>query len=215
MTNRPTLAVAAGIGAAASAVLGFLPTPPDPILRLVAGFDVAALVFILVSLWRMARSDVERIQQVAARRDEGRGLILAVVVVACVVSLAAVAVGMNPARRDGGIGEILRVLLAGGSVAISWFLVQLVFALHYAHAYYGEDGGEAGGGLAFPGGETPDYWDFLHFALVLGAASQTADISFTTRRMRRIGTVHTLVAFVFNTAVLALAINLMASLIAS
>lgn len=215
MTNRPTLAAAAGVGAAAAALLGLAPTPPDPILRLVAGFDVAALVFMGVALWRMTRSDVERIRQVAARRDEGRGLILGVVVVACAASLAAVAVGMNPGRRDGGIGEILRVLLAGGSVAISWFLVQLVFALHYAHEYYDEGGGEAGGGLAFPGGEAPDYWDFLHFALVLGAASQTADISFTTRRMRRIGTVHTLVAFVFNTAVLALAINLMASLIAS
>jgi uncharacterized membrane protein len=215
MTNRPTLAVAAGVGAAAAVALGLAPTPPDPVLRLVAGFDVAALVFVLVALWRMGRSDVERIRQVAARRDEGRGLILAVVVVACVMSLAAVAVGMNPDRRDGGIGEILRVLFAGGSVAISWFLVQLVFALHYAHEYYGEGGGEVGGGLAFPGGESPDYWDFLHFALVIGAASQTADISFTTQRMRRFGTVHTLVAFVFNTAVLALAINLMASLIGS
>ena len=215
MTNRPTLAVGAGVGAAAAVVLGLAPTPPDPILRLVAGFDAAALVFVLVSLWRMARSDLERIQQVAARRDEGRGLILAVVVLACVVSLAAVAVGMKPDPRDGASGEVLRVLFAGGSVAISWFLVQLVFALHYAHEYYGEGGGEAGGGLAFPGGEAPDYWDFLHFALVIGAASQTADISFTRQRMRRIGTVHTLVAFVFNTAVLALAINLMASLISS
>ena len=52
----------------------------------------------------------------------------------------------------------------------------------------------------------------MHFALVLGATSQTADISFTSREMRRIGTWHTLIAFGFNTAILATMINLAAGL---
>ncbi|MFX8664596.1 DUF1345 domain-containing protein, partial [Acinetobacter baumannii] len=85
----------------------------------------------------------------------------------------------------------------------------LIFALHYAHEYYAEgDDGAVGAGLAFPGKGDPDYWDFLHFSLVIGVASQTADIAFTTKALRRIGSVHSLIAFAFNTVVLALTINL-------
>ena len=100
---------------------------------------------------------------------------------------------------------------------LSWFVAQLIFALHYAHEYYelAHDGAEPPHlqeGLAFPGGEPPDYWDFLHFAVVIGVASQTADIAFTRKALRRIGTVQGVVAFTFNTVVLALTINLLASL---
>ena len=106
--------------------------------------------------------------------------------------------------------------LAGVTVALSWFVMQLVFALHYAHRYYSPDDlpGPRGRaqGLKFPGGEDPDYWDFLHFSVVIGTAAQTADIEFTSKPLRRIGTVHSLIAFTFNTVVLALSINLLASL---
>lgn len=217
MSGRALLLASAAFGAATAILLGLSVFRAEPVLSLVAGFDGAALAFSLANLWTMGRADIDGIRTVAARQDEGEALILALVVVSCTASLAAVAVGMNPSARAHGSVEVLRVVFAGASVALAWFLVQLVFALHYAHEYYGDGdgGGSAGGGLAFPGGEAPDYWDFLHFSIVLGAASQTADISFTGRRMRRIGTVHTLVAFVFNAAVLALAINLMAALISS
>ena len=68
------------------------------------------------------------------------------------------------------------------------------------------------GGLKFPGDQEPDNWDFVHFAVVIGVASQTADIAFTAKRLRRIGTVHSVISFTFNTAVLALTINLLAGL---
>lgn len=215
MTGRPLLFAAVALGAAVALLLGAWPSPLDPVLRAVAGFDAGAMAFILSTLWSMRRADASRLRADAARQDEGRGVILGLVVVSCTASLAAVAAGMNPASRPHGPVEVLKVGFAGGSVAVSWFLVQLVFALHYAHEFYGDAPGGPRGGLAFPGTETPDYWDFLHFSIVLGAASQTADVSFTQGRMRRIGTLHTLVAFVFNTAVLALAINLMAALITS
>lgn len=215
MRGRVLLLASAAFGAATAVLLGLSVLRAEPVLSLVAGFDSAALAFSLATLWTMGRADIDSIRTVAARQDEGEALILALVVVSCTASLAAVAAGMNPSVRAHGSVEVLRVVFAGASVALAWFLVQLVFALHYAHEYYGDGDGTAGGGLAFPGAEAPDYWDFLHFSIVLGAASQTADISFTGRRMRRIGTVHTLVAFVFNAAVLALAINLMAALISS
>jgi uncharacterized membrane protein len=92
--------------------------------------------------------------------------------------------------------------------------MQYVFALHYAHEYYDPDENCAGDskGLAFPGGEPPDYWDFLHFSIIIGVAAQTADIAFTSKGLRRIGTLHSLVAFAFNTVIVALTINLLAGL---
>ena len=115
------------------------------------------------------------------------------------------------------LAKDLRVGLALGTVALSWFTTQMIFALHYAHAYYAPDKAtpeddDVIGGLNFPGGQEPDNWDFVHFAVVIGVASQTADIAFTGKRLRRIGTVHSVISFAFNTAVLALTINLLAGL---
>jgi uncharacterized membrane protein len=100
------------------------------------------------------------------------------------------------------------------SVISGWLLVHVIFALHYAHLFYARDTTSDTdlGGLLFPGGGAPDYQDFVHFALVIGVAAQTADIAFTDKRQRRLGTLHSLVAFVFNTMVVALAINLAAGL---
>ena len=84
-----------------------------------------------------------------------------------------------------------------------------MFALHYAHAFYQRDheGGDRGG-LMFPGETQPDYWDFLHFALIIGVACQTADVQISDRGVRRLSSVHSLTAFVFNTVIVALAVNL-------
>jgi uncharacterized membrane protein len=94
--------------------------------------------------------------------------------------------------------------------------VQIVFALHYAHEYYAEPQDKRGrkhrGGLLFPEDDAPDYWDFLHFAMIVGVAAQTADIAFTSKTLRRTGTWHGVVSFLFNTVVLALTINLLAGL---
>jgi uncharacterized membrane protein len=96
---------------------------------------------------------------------------------------------------------------------LSWLFVQIVFAMRYAHVYYlEEEEGSPKGGLEFGECGEPDYWDFVHFAIVLGATSQTADITFSSKEMRRLGTLHTLVAFGFNTAILATMINLAAAL---
>ena len=94
-------------------------------------------------------------------------------------------------------------------------MVQLIFALHYAHDYYSADDKAPGGmrgGLTFPGRGEPDYWDFLHFSLVIGVACQTADIAFTSKHLRRLGGLHGVLAFTFNTVILALTINLVAGL---
>ena len=93
-------------------------------------------------------------------------------------------------------------------------MTQVAFTLHYAHEYYSPDQLSVTGdpALAFPKTTTPDYWDFFYFATSIGAASQTSDVSINDRSLRRLVTLHAIVSFFFNTMVLALAINLAASL---
>ncbi|WP_392354599.1 DUF1345 domain-containing protein [Brevundimonas sp. LF-1] len=101
------------------------------------------------------------------------------------------------------------------TIALSWLFVQTIFALHYAHEFYAPAGTGQGDrqGLMFPGEDDADYWDFLHFALIIGVANQTADVQISSQRLRRIATVHSILAWLFNTVILALAVNLAVNLL--
>jgi uncharacterized membrane protein len=181
----------------------------------VIGWDVLCVVFMLSLSAAMLQHSPDDIRARAAREDEGRGLILALVILAAAASVAAIGAELSLAKAAHGLWRAGHVALAFGTVTASWLMVQLVFALHYAHEYYDENpecDGHDMKGLAFPGGEAPDYWDFLHFSIVIGVAAQTADIAFTSKALRRIGTLHSLVAFAFNTVIVALTINLLAGL---
>lgn len=212
---RPRLLAAFGAGGAVWLACALL-TRLEWSTSAIFGWDACALVFIIAMIGYMSGKTPAEIRRQAASQDEGQGVILAVVILAAAFSVAAVGVELSTARADHGLEKFWRVALAFGTVAASWFMVHLIFALHYAHEYYVPEHpptgkGEAGG-LIFPGGEAPDYWDFLHFSTVIGVASQTADIAFASKPLRRIGTLHGIVAFTFNTVVLALTINLLAGL---
>jgi uncharacterized membrane protein len=101
------------------------------------------------------------------------------------------------------------------ALATSWLLIHTIYAFHYAHRYYidrdAEDGGRAG--LDFPGALDPDYFDFLYFSFVIGMTSQVSDVQATSRDMRRITLIHSVLAFAFNMLVLALSINVVAGAI--
>jgi uncharacterized membrane protein len=108
----------------------------------------------------------------------------------------------------------LEILLALITILLSWLVTQVVFTFHYAHEFYRPDSaGTPAGGLVFPEEEHPDYWDFFYFATSIGAASQTSDVSIGARALRRLVILHAVISFFFNTMVLALAINIGASLI--
>lgn len=214
---RPRLMAAVALGLAAFALLSLGEPHMQWSLRAVISWDLLCSLFIALVLRQMQRQRSDDIRVRVAEQDEGQGLILLVVVVAVVASLIATGVELSMAKDDHGLFKSMRMGLVGLTVALSWFMVQIVFALHYAHEYYAPDRAtpeedDVIGGLKFPGDEPPDYWDFLHFAIVIGVASQTADIAFTSRRLRHIGTVHGLISFLFNTVVLALTINLAAGL---
>ena len=183
------------------------------ITRALIGWDGGVLLFLLLMLFLFMRNqDVDDMKRRAIAHDEGGHLVLIIAILAAVASVGALIAELSVAKDhpDGGF----RLALAAATVVLSWLFVQVVFAAHYAHVYYlAEANGQPKGGLEFGVAGEPDYWDFVHFAVVLGTAAQTADIIFTSKEMRRIGTIHTIVAFAFNTAILATMINLAANFI--
>ena len=210
---RPRLLTALVAGLIAGACLSLVPNPLAAGTRAIMAWDFGCACFVVLAVRMMSGADGAAIAQHAATQDEGRHIILGLVLFATAASLITVGVELSAAKAAHGLERSIRVGLAFGTVAISWFMVQMIFALHYAYEYYRVWPDEEGyGGLGFPGGEEPDYWDFVHFSVIIGVACQTADISFTQKRLRRIGTLHGVVAFVFNTGVLALTVNLVAGL---
>ena len=95
----------------------------------------------------------------------------------------------------------------------SWAFTQVMFALHYAHDYYSAQVRGQDAGLQFPGTDKPDYGDFLYFACIIGTSAQTADVSFSSSAMRRTGLLHCVLAFFFNTTLVALTINIASGLL--
>ena len=181
------------------------------ITRVLIGWDGGVLLFLALAILFMWGADHESMKRRAIEHDEGRHLMLLLTTLAAIASVGALVAELSAAKGNPGGG--LRIALAAGTVVLSWLFVQIVFAMHYAHVYYlAEETGVHQGGLEFGDYEEPDYWDFVHFAIVLGATAQTADIVIRSKEMRRVGTLHTLVAFGFNTAILATMINLAANL---
>jgi uncharacterized membrane protein len=210
---RPRLTGALAAGVIAYGAASLIPNPLSWSTRAILAWDLTCVVFIVASLIGMRGGTEKSISARAAGQDEGRHMILALVLLCAAASIGAIALELSVARGADGWEKAARIGLAFFTVVASWMVVQLVFALHYAHQFYGAGkGGRSRGGLGFPGDEPPDYWDFLHFAVVIGVAAQTADITFTSKPLRRMGTIHSAVAFAFNTIVLALTINLLAGL---
>lgn len=180
--------------------------------RVLLCWNAAVALYLLMALWVMRQSDVEHMRQRAYRQDEGQKTILLLTIGAVLASLVAIVAELSTIKSLSGSDKLLHIALTGATVASSWVFMHLMFAMHYAHDYYlsGRHGREPG--LSFPQEPMPDYWDFLYFSAVIGTSGQTADVSFTSKAMRRTGLVHCVLAYFYNTTVLALTINIAASL---
>jgi len=95
---------------------------------------------------------------------------------------------------------------------LSWFLVHTTFSMRYAHLFYGDNENGKGSGLGFPGNGSPDFVDFAYFSFVLGMTFQVSDVEISSRQIRRLSLLHSLIAFIFNTVIVALTINALAGL---
>ncbi|MBX9946010.1 MAG: DUF1345 domain-containing protein [Reyranella sp.] len=180
-------------------------------VRLILAWDLAALLYIVITFRMFMRSTVDTCRSHAALYDEGDWIILLLVVASAGASFVAIFAELSTLKQP-GYSMALALAITGATVALSWTFTHTVFTLHYARIYYREDD-DGPGGLKFPGDREPDYRDFLYYSFVIGCAAQTGDIATTSIAMRSLSLVHGVVAFTFNTAILALTINVGASLI--
>ena len=186
---------------------------PQALTRWLVAWNVGTVLYVLLAAWMMWRSTLDHMRQRAQLQDDGQRLILLFVVVAALASVVAIAGELSLAKNMHGTQKALHVALAGITVFTSWAFIQVMFAIHYAHDYYAALRHRRPPGLRFPDDDAPDYGDFFYFAAVIGTSGQTADVEFTAKPMRRIGALHCVLAFLFNTTVLALLINIGASLV--
>jgi uncharacterized membrane protein len=184
----------------------------QPVTRWLIVWNLGAGLYVLLAALMMIRSSTHHMRHRAQLQDDGQLVLLLFVVVSAIASLAAIAGELAVVKDMHGFAKIAHIALAGVTVLTSWAFIQVMFALHYAHDYYAAVCHLRPAGLQFPSDEAPDYGDFFYFAAVIGTSGQTADVSFVSKPMRRIGSLHCILAYLFNTTVLALLINIGASL---
>jgi uncharacterized membrane protein len=185
-----------------------LPGSLRPVTRGLIGWDIFVAMYLVLVYTMMLRSGLGSIRRTAALQDDGRFLIPLLTALGAFASLAAIVTELGAAHR--GPPELM---LATLTIALSWAAVHTAFALHYAHDYYR---GAKPGGLQFPSGDEhdhADYWDFVYFSFVIGMTAQVSDVGITDKTIRRTVTAHGIISFVFNTALLALMVNIAASAI--
>jgi uncharacterized membrane protein len=202
---RPRTFISIAIGIVAFFVL---PTSLRLVTRLLIGWDIFAALYLILVFTMVFRSGLAHIKRNAVLQDDGRFLILLVTALGAFASLAAIIFELGASHRS-----VQGLLLATGTIALSWAAVHTAFSLHYAHDYYR---GSKPGGLQFPSGDghvDADYWDFVYFSFVIGMTAQVSDVGITDKSIRRTATVHGIISFVFNTALLALMVNIAASAI--
>ena len=179
------------------------------------GWNAAALAF-LAPTGRILLFDREAdVRHRAKREDENRAVIMSMILGCVAFSFGAIVVALREAKGadpHGGHGWLVALSLA--TIVLSWLVVQAVFCLHYAHAYFGDrdDDGEINGGVQFQGDPPRSYRDFIYVAVCIGCCFQVSDFALTDSKFRNLVTVHALIGFAFNTLVLALGVNIVGNL---
>jgi uncharacterized membrane protein len=202
---RPRTFISIAIGVVA---FFLLPGSLRLVTRLLFGWDIFVTFYLVLAYIMMFRCDLAHIRRNAVLQDDGRFLILLVTALGAFASIAAIVFELGASHRS-----VPELTLATVTIALSWATVHTTFALHYAHDYYR---GSKPGGLQFPSGDQhdhADYWDFVYFSFVIGMTAQVSDVGITDKTIRRTATAHGIISFVFNTALVALMVNIAASAI--
>jgi uncharacterized membrane protein len=202
---RLYLAIAAGVA------IALLIPAVGPMRRAVIGWDGGVVLYLALEAVVALRATPQSMSRRARLDDATRWLFLALMASAAWFSMFALLGLVREARAASGHLSVELTVLAGVTILLSWLFAHTAFAVHYAHDYYADRTAKRPRGVIFPGdGHDPDYWDFLYFSFVVGMTCQVSDVQVATRFWRRLVLAHGVVAFLFNTVVLALSINLLA-----
>ncbi len=206
--HRPALIIAFVVGVGSSWIAKHYAGDVSSVLL---GWCAGVLAYLVAAIWNVFHATTATIRQRAALLDEGAGAVLFLTVAAAVASIAAIVAELAEAKESSHASAA--ATLAVITIMLSWAFIHMVFAFHYAHEYYGRSDGDAAKGLDFPSTKNPNYRDFIYFSFVIGMTAQVADVAATSTGMRMVILAHSIVAFFFNTAILALGINLAADLV--
>jgi uncharacterized membrane protein len=183
------------------------------ITRFIVSWDSWAFLYLFLILIVILKSTYEKIKSRAQAEDEWQYLILFLVIIAAIVSLLSIILELALVKNFVWFSKYIHLALVIFTIIVSWFFIHTMFALHYAHNYYARIFKWKTWGLEFAGTKLPTYSDFIYFAYIIGTSGQTADVSFSSQHLRRVWTMHCVLAFFFNTTVLALTINIASGLI--
>lgn len=207
--GRTAAAIAAGLLCYAA----LIPVAAEPTRSIVA-WDGFGAVFLALHVIMMARDSPEQIPANAEAAQEFEWGTFWLILLGVTFSFLAVIGDFSGTRELPPAIKRFHIGLVIGTLIMTWLVTQAAFALRYAHEYYtASSGGVPDKGLDFPGDEAPDYWDFVYFSVVLGMTFQVSDVQITSRKLRRLATVHGLFGFGFNTVIVALTVNLAANLL--
>ncbi len=190
-------------------VLAIVPNDPVYHINIMESWDAFGLTMILLSWISFFVINSQGIRQQSIQQDESAPVIFALVLVATMASLGEVFLLLT-CKTD-----YSKIAIAISGMLLSWILIHTIFALRYAHLYYGNDKTNKdvhAGGLNFPEDKHPDYLDFAYFSFVLGMTFQVSDVEVTSKRLRRLSLLHGLISFFFNTLIVALTINVIAGI---
>ncbi|NTE03503.1 DUF1345 domain-containing protein [Agrobacterium tumefaciens] len=190
---------------------GAVPLQFGTLTHIMFGWDIFCLVLISLHWYMFFNTSVAETHLKAVKQDETRGEIFAIVLVSTFAGLLAVVLLL--VNHD---VKPFDLIIAISGMFLSWFLVHTTFTMRYAHLYYEnidqKNDEKKGSGLDFPGDDAPDFIDFAYFSFVLGMTFQVSDVEISSRTIRRLSLLHSLIAFVFNTVIVALTINALAGL---
>jgi len=184
-------------------------------LKPALAWDLTTIAYLIPTIALIRDPDRVRMRKRAKAIDIGLWEIVAIVTLAGAFSLFAVAGVLERAKEVQGGERALQFGIGVLTVFLSWLTLHVIYAVHYAHLFYDpaeRKGGGVLGGLEFPGTKEPDYWDFVYFSLVIGMTCQVSDVQVTARHMRHLVTAQGVIAFIYNTVIVALAVNIAAGL---
>jgi uncharacterized membrane protein len=211
---RPRLIFAFGIAVLLSAIL---PHWLHLATRILCAWNSGTDFFLAVTWWKMIKANPDKIRRYAESEYEGHLAIFMLVIAAACASVLAIGFLLTDKKGLSITILILHVILSIMTIVGSWLLVHTMFAVQYAHSYYKyinrNHSQEIIKGLDFPNNDYPDYWEFLYYSFVIGMTSQVSDVQTTSANMRRLTLLHSILSFFFNTTILAMSINIIASLI--
>jgi len=190
-----------------TAYFGSLFITMGTLTHVMLGWDVFCILLISLHWYMFFHTSAAETHIKAKMQDETRSEIFAIVLISTFAGLLAVILLLI--NKD---IEPLDLIVAISGMFLSWFLVHTTFGMRYAHLYYGDSKTNKGSGLDFPGNDEPDFIDFAYFSFVLGMTFQVSDVEISSRKIRRLSLLHSLIAFIFNTVIVALTINALAGL---